>query len=120
MAEVLLYRAILRTTTPSPPPALITGGGEEEEQNQEHEDIDTDISFMEQMNWEDLFTRSYSLEQLPNTTESEAAFEAMLNAAEKCGGFVTQFVMGLTHRDFDALWYGCMVSHYEDTKADKD
>lgn len=105
LAQVMLYRAILRTITRGPPLAIITGG-EEEDGDQDY------LSLIDQTSWEDLFANNYDHEQLPptNTADSAAALEATLNVAEKCGAIVTHFVKGLGHEDFDALWYGCKSS----------
>lgn len=104
IAEVLLYRAILRSITRSPPLAIITGG-EEEEGDEDY------LSLIDRTSWEDLFTSNFDLDQLPPATaiDSSAALEATLNVAEKCGGIVTHFVKDLGHEDFDALWYGCKL-----------
>lgn len=106
IAQVLLYRAILRTISRSPPLAIITGDEEEEDGDQDY------LSLIDQTSWEDLFTNNYDHDQLPptNAADSGAALEATLNIAEKCGAIVTHFVKGLGHEDFDALWYGCKSS----------
>ena len=104
MAQILLYRALLRTITPSPPVAIITGG-DEDDGEPDH------LSSIDQMSWQDLFFNIGDLEQLlpASSAESGAASEALLNFAEKCGAIMTHFVRGLAHEDYDALWYGCKL-----------
>lgn len=104
IAQVLLYRALLRTITRSPPLAVIAGGDEDDGENDY-------LSLINQTSWQDLFVNSHDLEQLPLTSPIEpgAALEAVLNVSEKCGAIVTHFVKGLAHEDFDALWYGCKL-----------
>lgn len=94
-AELMLYRAILRTLTPSPPPALITD--------------EEGFSMAGQINWEDVFLRDLNLNQLPSPDSlgSGEGVEAALAAAEKCAGIIANFTFDLTSNDFETMWYGC-------------
>lgn len=108
MAQILLYRALLRTITPSPPVAIIAG---DDEDNGEHDYL----SWIDQTSWQDFFLNSHDFGQLPpaSSAESGVALEAVLNTAEKCGAIMTHFIKGLAHEDFDALWYGCKLSCFQ-------
>lgn len=107
MAQILLYRALLRTITPSPPVAIIAGDDEDEDTGAHDH-----LSSIDLTSWQDFFLDSHDLGQLPlaSSAESGEALDAVLNTAEKCGAIMTHFVKGLAYEDFDALWYGCRLS----------
>lgn len=112
MAQILLYRALLRTITPSPPVAIIAGDDDEEDTG-EHDYL----SSIDLTSWQDFLLNSHDLGQLPPTSSAESgeAIDAILNTAEKCGAIMTHFVRGIAHEDFDALWYGCKLSQVPNT-----